>query len=155
MIVGAENVGINMEPEANQNQTDDDSDFDDDNFSSSSSSRSSLLSNAPSVEHFNISVSCLIILCSCMQYLLPLPTPNSQPSLISLNTVHIQEDISWTRRSQGISLDAFYTQSCLHVLTEVDIQHLTLHYWNHGCLSLGSDQRSHCLPPSLDPLSSD
>jgi hypothetical protein len=48
-------VGINVEPyesEANQNQAED-SDFDD---SFSSSSRSSLVSNAPSVQHFNISV---------------------------------------------------------------------------------------------------
>ena len=63
--VGAENVGINVEPyesEANQNQMED-SDFDDDSFSSTS--RSSLVSNAPSVQHFNISV-CYLIMYSCM-----------------------------------------------------------------------------------------
>ena len=53
-----------MEPyesEANQNQPDD-SDFEDDDFSISSS-RSSMVSNAPSVQHFNISVRCLMSTC--------------------------------------------------------------------------------------------
>ena len=41
------------------------------------------------------------------------------------------------------------------MLTEVDLQHPTLHSWYHGCLCVGRDQRSHCLPPSLGPFSSD
>lgn len=61
-VVGTENVGIRLDPyesEANQNETEDPSDFEDDSFSSSS--RSSLVSNAPSVQHFNISVCCVTI----------------------------------------------------------------------------------------------
>ena len=50
----AEDVGIGIEPEADQTQPED-SDFED-VLDSLSSSRSSLVSNAPSVQHFNISV---------------------------------------------------------------------------------------------------
>ena len=150
-----------------QNQTED-SDFDDDSFSSSS--RSSLVSNAPSVQHFNISV-CHLSYNSCtLVAIIPLflikfyalkanqsvdfPSFSHSLSLCTF-TVHIQEDISWAWGSQGLSLNAFHTQSGLHVLTEVDLQHPTLHHWHHSCLLVGSDQRSHCIPPGLGPLSSD
>lgn len=95
-IVGAEDVGISVESETNQNQTED-SDFDDDSFSSVSSSHSSLVSNAPSVQHFNISVCCLIVITyNCMQCLLHLATLNSQ--MLVLYSLSFSEHSLYSRR---------------------------------------------------------
>ena len=59
IFTGAENVEINMEPlesRYGRNAPFDSDVDDDDNLSSVTSSSSSLLSDAPSVQHFNISV---------------------------------------------------------------------------------------------------
>ena len=58
-FAGAENVRINMEPLESRHDRNDagESDTDDDNLSYITSSDSSVVSDAPSVQHFNISVS--------------------------------------------------------------------------------------------------